>query len=108
MIVNKDRNKTYNFKIYDTKLEIVTSYKYLGITVSQTGHFKLAIDELAQKAARAYYFIRKDFNFRNNTSLKVILKLFDKMVQPILPYSSEIWGLFGWKENSHPSIIPDL
>jgi hypothetical protein len=68
--------------------------------ISDKGDFCLAIDQLLRKASRAYFSIRQEFNFQNNTSPKVILKLFDSMIQPILLYGSELWALFGWKKNT--------
>lgn len=60
----------------------------------------MAISQLLQKASRAYFSIRQDFNFHNNTSPKVMLKLFETMIQPILLYGCELWGIYGWKKNT--------
>ncbi len=37
-----------------------------------------------------------------------MLKLFESMVQPILLYGCEIWGIFGWWSNKSPCIIQYL
>ena len=78
----------------------MNSYCYLGIVISASGNFKLAIEQLLHKASRAFYSIRQEFHFYNNTSPKVILKLFETMIQPILLYGSELWSLFGCTKNT--------
>ena len=50
LIINAPKKKTYNFKIYNTKLEVVEQYTYLGIIISNTCDFKSAVEELKRKA----------------------------------------------------------
>ena len=100
MIINKPKTALYDFKIYKSKIEMTPNYTYLGIIFNQQGTFKQAIELLTQKGLRAYYAIRKDFNFYNNTTAKTQIKLFETMVQPILLYGSEVWGIFGWRSNT--------
>ena len=87
------------FFLYNKRLEVVKEHTYLGIALSRTGSFKPAIDDLCGKATRAYYSLRKEFNFHNGTHPRVIMKLFHMLIAPILTYSSEIWGCYGWKGN---------
>ena len=100
MIINKPKSAQYTFKFNNLTIETTNEYNYLGINFNHQGNFKQAIIELSKKAQRAYFAIRKDFNFYNNTKAKTQLKLFETMVQPILLYGSEIWGLFGWRTNN--------
>ena len=53
---NRGCNTT--FMIKNETLEMVNSYKYLGMTISKNGHFKQAIVERANKAKRAIKKIR--------------------------------------------------
>ena len=78
---------------------MVKNDTYLGIVLSNAGHFKPAIEDLCSKAIKAYHAIRKDFNFHNGTRPRVITKLFDILIAPILTYNSEVWGCFGWRRN---------
>ena len=100
LILNKRSQNNHSFKLYDSKLEEVQSYNYLGIIISKRGDFKIAINHLHDKAARAFYSIRKHFNFYNNTNPKTLLRLFDSIIKPILLYGSEIWALYGWSKNT--------
>jgi ribosomal protein S24E len=104
IIINSSKKKECHFRVYKTRLEVVKSYCYLGIIISDKGDFKIALERLYNKASRAYFSLRKDFNFHSNTSPKVILKLFDSMIKPILLYGSEIWAIFGWKQNNFHNI----
>ncbi len=74
-------------------------------TVNTAGSFSNAIDRLQSKASRAYLTLRQNFNFHNGTSVKVMVKRFDSMVQPILLYDSELWAVFGWRKNDLDCII---
>lgn len=105
MVLNKKRaTQNPTIKIYGKRVEVVTLYVYLGIEVSSSGTFKAAIDRLYKKACKAYNSLKQEFNFYNGTKPKVILKLFDTMVQPILTYGCEIWGCFGWTKQSYRAI----
>ena len=104
LIINNTKT-TPDFEIYGNKLEIVDSYKYLGITVHKSGSLKPAAEELHRKASRAYYSLRQNFNFNNNTKPEVILKLFDSLIKPILLYCSEIWSVYSWSKNSSCNIM---
>ena len=105
MVINCPKEQNYNFQIYKNKIEVVGQYKYLGLLISNKGNFKLAIEELSSKATRAYNALKKEFNFYNGTQPKTIIKLFESMIQPILLYCCEIWGLFGWRKNDEKSIL---
>ena len=104
LIINHKKTKIYKFEINNSNLEIVKSYCYLGIEISDNGNFSTAIEKLAQKASKAYFSVRRDFNFTNNTNPKVMIKLFDSLVKPILLYGSEIWAVFGWRKHTLQSI----
>ncbi len=104
LVAHKRKLDNSTWEIYGNNVEIVDSFCYLGIEINKAGTFKNAIQRLYNKGHKAYLGIRQQFNFNNGTSVKVLLKLFDTMVQPILTYGSEIWGVFGWRKNSFPCI----
>lgn len=104
MVLNRKKKETSKFKVYNKTIESVNSYSYLGVEFSSSGSFSLAIKRLYNKACKAYFSLRQEFNFYNNTSPSVILKLFDTMIKPIMLYGSEIWGCFLWRKNDITSI----
>jgi len=63
---------------------------------------------MSLKANRAYNSLRQNFNFYNNTSVKVMVKLYEAMVQPISCCGSELWGVDGWRKNETKCFLTHL
>ena len=74
------------------QLEIVNSYKYLGLTFSTRHSFTLAMDEIKLRGKRATNEIICTLKRIGCNSPHVFFKLFDSQVVPLLLYASEIWG----------------
>lgn len=83
--------KETDFRIGQTIIEQVANYNYLGLSISKTGKFDQAPKQLAEKAQRAYYAIKKKL-YKFDPPIKIWLKLFDTVIKPIALYGSEIWG----------------
>jgi hypothetical protein len=81
-----------NFLIKGKQLEIVQSYKYLGITFRSSGTFSVNIKELYTKATRVYFTIRSQLLKGHILRPDIVIKLFNSMVKPITLYGCEIWG----------------
>ena len=69
-------------------LEHVKQYKYLGSIISRNGGFKLNTKYLKAKGLRARYLVTKTIGTEGKPS--TIIKIFQKMVEPILLYNCEI------------------
>ena len=117
LLVNTDKTKIMVFNrksddnmwfIYGKSIEKVPSYCYLGIEIDNRGNFQPGIKRLYSKACRAYMSIREKFNFYNGTAVKVMIKLFESMVQPILLYGSEIWALYSWRKQTSQCITQSI
>lgn len=76
----------------DVILEIVESFNYLGVTVSASGKFLCAQQNLADRGLRALYALQKEVYTLVNPSIGMILELFDRLVAPVLLYACEVWG----------------
>ena len=85
----------FNFVINNSYVDHVTSYKYLGINISNTGKFALAEKNLSLKASRALFSVKQSV-FNNNVKPSVIFKIFDSLIKPIALYGSDVW--FGYKK----------
>ena len=83
--------KTLNFYYGPTRIEIVESYKYLGVIFSWNGKFKESVSNLSDKARKAYFALKSKLPYNNNLSVKSWLKLYNSMIVPIITYGSEIW-----------------
>ena len=108
MVCNKRNTNNYNFKLYGQTLEIVKLFVYLGATFTSSGSFKLAIARNLNKATRAYYSLLRDFNHYSGTKPKVLKKLFESMVVPILLYGCEVWAIYGWRKQTTECIKQHL
>jgi hypothetical protein len=65
MIFQKHNSKLPNlhFHIGNKKIDIVKEYTYLGLKRVPNGKFKLAQQQLSEKALHALYKIRKNLDF---------------------------------------------
>ena len=87
----------HSFTSYESLVEIVKQYCYLGIMFSSNGSFKNACNILHDKALRAFYRLRQ---IQPHDNVKVALQLFDTLVLPILSYAGVVWGpLYASKVN---------
>jgi hypothetical protein len=57
------------------------------------GKFKLAQQQLSEKALHALNKIRKNLDF-HKLSPKTATKIFESIITPILLYNSEVWGAY--------------
>ena len=90
-------NKKDSFYVNKNKIENVTQYSYLGITINSAGSFHIAMETLAGKARRAIYALNSRYQIKR-LSVKAALKLFDCVISPILLYCSEVWGAFHYTD----------
>ena len=93
VMVFKKGGKLENIDIfYDScKLQVVKTFKYLGVNLSSNGCFYQAQKCLSVQASRALYSLNTLFDTLSlNVSEKI--KLFDSMIMPILSYGCEVWG----------------
>ena len=86
--IKKDEVFCYENK----RIEIVNSYKNLGILFTPCLKWSLATSTLAQQATRALSLINIYDRKCGNLTFDVAVELFDKTIVPILTYGAEIWG----------------
>jgi hypothetical protein len=92
MIFENGRSTHINLKIYDQPIEVVDSFRYLGIFLFKNGNFNRSQKLIAQHAS---FSLNKLFQIFNNTELPINqkVKLFDVLVGSVLNFCSEIWGM---------------
>jgi len=103
--INTDKSKAMVFRhggylskhekwyVDGVRLEVVNKYVYLGYTFTTTMSFIEAANSLATKGRKATYDVVRAHNQLQQMTTKTFFRIFDSMVQPVLTYSSEIWGL---------------
>ena len=67
-------------------------YKYLGTIITDTGNFKLNEIHLKKKGLRASFLISKNIGLHAKPSISI--GIYEKVVEPILLYNSEITSSF--------------
>ena len=83
----RNRNVTIN----DNIIEVVDTFKYLGILFSKNRHFTSAKKHIAEQARKGLFSLYR--KIRNlDLSMDCQLKLFDSTILPILTYGCEVWG----------------
>lgn len=87
---NDQTNST--FKFGDTDVDIVETYKYLGIVLNYSLNFEVTAGFLAKSGGRALGAIYNKFRSNKGLSCKTYTKMFETGVVPILDYCSGVWG----------------
>ena len=81
------------FYYNNEKLEVVSTYVYLGICFSSSGLFRKAADDRCSKARQKSGVIRSLLAKGRSDSWETVTKLFDSCILPTLLYASPVWGL---------------
>ena len=85
-----NQKEKYEFTLNNQKIECNNEFKYLGITINKKGNFTPTLNDLSCRANKAIYTINSKMNIKF-LSPKILLKLFDSMISPILLYGCELW-----------------
>ena len=80
-----------NFILNGTKLDIVYSYKYLGVHFNYNGKFTLAENDLCCKRSRAMFSLLRKCK-QLQLPIDIQLQLFDVLVKPVVLYGCEVWA----------------
>ena len=99
---SRKQSTNYTFKYGENEIELVHSYKYLGIIMDEFLKFDLCTKTLANAGGRALGAIISKFRNLKGIGYNTFSKLYDCKVKPILEYGSGVWGFV--KEN-HIDIV---
>ena len=80
----------YKFHLDTVALRHTKNYTYLGLNISATGNFHKAVNDLRDKARRAFYAIKNNIQF--DIPIKIWLKILESVIEPIALYGCEVWG----------------
>ena len=86
---------------------MVQDFTYLGVTFSASGSFTKAAQNLRDKANKAMFPLL-DTTFKFCLDIPTSLSLFDKLIEPIVLYGSEIWGSLSQHQLNSISRDPNL
>ena len=96
MIVQKRKSKIVptNLAFADKTIDFCNSYTYLGFIISNTGNFKINVNEFSKSASRAMYNLLGNTRKFLSGNITILIDLFDKIILPICTYNCEVWGAF--------------
>ena len=82
----------FRFELDGNTIEIVDTFKYLGVNFSKSHTFYKARKHCYDQGKKAMHLLLKRIRTLN-IPLDLQLKLFDHTIVPILLYGPEVWGL---------------
>ena len=88
---NYRKSVSEEFTFKNNIIEIVQSYKYLGVTFQRNGDFNDCVKDLYNKSIKAMFKLMKTFKC-HRPDFNTCIHLFDHLIKPILTYGAEIWG----------------
>ena len=80
------------FKCGNSILNIVDSYTYLGVLLTEHLDFELTAKFVAQSASRALGLLIAKYKLAGGLPYNVYTKLYKSVVCPVIEYSASIWG----------------
>ena len=107
MIFDTHRKKVVHnilLKINGQNLDIVDSYKYLGLTLDDKMSFQ---KHLYQMSGHVNYTIRKVKEIRGYINTQTALTIFNSLVKPHLDYCDIIWDVAGAATKNKIQYIQD-
>ena len=104
LIINKNKTKILRFKtgrkslrekwhIDGKMIEVVDKFEYLGLVLACSNSWCHAIDKRIEKATKAMYYTLSQMRRFCRVPRKILLRIFDSQIAPILLYGCELWGL---------------
>ena len=85
------------FRLGQTELDIVESYKYLGIFVDEHLNYNHTATLLSEAGSRALGALRNKIHNVKDIHLGTFTKLFNSGITPILDYCAGVWGFSNYK-----------
>ena len=101
MIFNKSgRHIRRDIRFGNTKLETTREYKYLGFMVTPSGEINTGLQDLKDRALKAFMELKNKMGINFRKHPLVTIKLFKSLVEPILLYASDFWGILKLPRNN--------
>ena len=101
MIFNKTgRHIRRNFYFGNSKLETTRQYKYLGFMITPSGEISTGLKDLRDRALKAFMKMKTKLGASFRKYPLISLKIFRALVEPILLYASDFWGMLKLPQNN--------
>ena len=101
MIFNKSgRHLRRSFRVGKEIIHTTNSYKYLGFVLTPSGEINTGLQDLKDRALRAYYSLKGKMGHYFMSYPSTTLHLSDTLIKPILLYNSDYWGCLKLPKNN--------
>ena len=101
MIFNKTgRHIRTDFQFGQDRLTSTREYKYLGFLITPSGEINSGLKDLKDRAQRALFKLKKKMGSTFRTKPSLTIKLFRSLIEPILLYASDLWGVMKLPANN--------
>lgn len=80
----------FSWKYMDETLEVVKTFKYLGVVFATNGRWMNHVNETKKKAKNAVFRMGQLIYKTRNGEIPTLLKLFDALVAPIMSFGCEL------------------
>ncbi len=87
---SRSQGTEHIFTLGTNQITHTSHYNYLGLKITSTGNFNHAVNELRDKARRAFYAIKRQCPIE--IPIRIWLKIVESVIEPIALYGSEVWG----------------
>ncbi len=87
---SRSQGTEHIFKLGTNQITHTSHYNYQGLKITSTGNFNHAVNELRDKARRAFYAIKRQCPIE--IPIRIWLKIAESVIEPIALYGSEVWG----------------
>ena len=89
MTLSRKKNTiSFNYLLKGTRLEFLSSIKYLGVTITNDLHWGKHIDEICNKAYRTLGLLKRNLSA---CPMEVKLQAYKGLIRPVLEYASTAW-----------------
>ena len=96
MIFGKKINNK-KFRLGGSELEVVYSYKYLGLLIDDNFTWKAHLEKILDKARKRSRALC-GMGLREGVSARAVVRGWQVLVRPVLEYGAEMWGEKKWKQ----------
>ena len=82
-----------SWSLLGSAVEVVPAVKYLGVIMANSHSYAKHRLSAISKAMRALFTLTKFYFGNKNLPVKILIRLFKSLVEPVLLYGSEIWAI---------------
>ena len=87
-VSNKKKKYDFQYQLHNQNLQIVSSSKYLGVTIQDNGKFDVHINNIANASNKMLGFVRRNLRVNSKSSKETAYKM---LVRPKTEYAAVVW-----------------